>query len=103
MRRPAIVFLLLGVLIGGRDVSARTVVNPYPGYDSAIYADPAHWLCRPDVDDVCDHDLDATVVRAKRADTRLQRGDESPIQVHRPRLVRSGRYACDYPVPRGYL
>jgi len=31
MRQPAIVFLLLGVLTGGRDVSARTVVNPYPG------------------------------------------------------------------------
>ena len=37
--------------------------DPYDGYSSAIYGDPAHWLCRPDTDDVCDHDLDATVVR----------------------------------------
>lgn len=38
--------------------------NPYPGYRSAIYADPARWLCRGDTDDVCDHDLDATSVKA---------------------------------------
>lgn len=38
--------------------------NPYPGYRSAIYADAANWLCRPDTDDVCDHDLDATIVKA---------------------------------------
>ncbi len=49
------------------------MVNPYPGYESAIYADPAHWLCRPDVDDVCDHDLDATVVRANGT-TRIASG-----------------------------
>jgi len=76
MRQPAIVFLLLGVLTGGRDVSARTVVNPYPGYASAIYADPAHWLCRPDLDDVCDHDLDATVVRANGT-TRIEHWHEA--------------------------
>ena len=39
-------------------------VNPYPGYQSAIYSDSANWLCRPDKDDVCDHDLDATIVKA---------------------------------------
>ena len=37
----------------------------YAGYESDVYADPANWLCRPDVDDdFCDEDLDATVVRA---------------------------------------
>ena len=36
----------------------------YGGHESEIYADPAHWLCRPDTDDVCDRDLDATVVAA---------------------------------------
>lgn len=46
--------------------------NPYPGYESEIYADPANWLCRPDTDDVCDHGLDATLVRAS-GDTRVQR------------------------------
>lgn len=46
--------------------------NPYPGYASEIYADPANWLCRPDTDDVCDHDLDATVVSAD-GDTRVER------------------------------
>src|SRR5215831_1231763 len=38
--------------------------NPYPGYVSAIYSDPAKWVCRPDKDDVCDHDMDATAVKA---------------------------------------
>jgi hypothetical protein len=47
-------------------------VNPYPGYVSEIYADPANWLCRPDTDDVCDHDLDATVV-SPNGDTRTER------------------------------
>jgi hypothetical protein len=46
-------------------------VNPYPGYESVVYADPAHWLCRPDKDDVCDHDLDATAVRPN-GKTRVQ-------------------------------
>ena len=36
----------------------------YPGYESQVYADTASWLCRPDADDVCDEDLDATVVNA---------------------------------------
>jgi len=47
--------------------------NPYPGYRSGIYADPARWLCRGDrPGDVCDRDLDATIVRANGT-TRLER------------------------------
>jgi hypothetical protein len=51
---------------------AATLPNPYPGYVSATYSDPAHWLCRPDQDDVCDHGLDATVVKASGR-TKLER------------------------------
>jgi Protein of unknown function (DUF3089) len=37
----------------------------YAGYESAVYADPANWLCRGDVDDdVCDTNMDATVLGA---------------------------------------
>ena len=36
----------------------------YEGYASDVYADPAHWVCRPDTDDICDDGLDATVVEA---------------------------------------
>jgi hypothetical protein len=37
----------------------------YADAASDVYADPATWLCRPDVDDdVCDQDLDVTVVEA---------------------------------------
>ena len=36
----------------------------YAGYQSAIYADPANWVCRPDKEDICDGDLDATVIEA---------------------------------------
>jgi hypothetical protein len=46
--------------------------NPYPGYTSAIYGDDANWLCRPDTNDVCDHDLDATVILPSGR-TRLER------------------------------
>jgi DUF3089 family protein len=38
--------------------------NPYPGYRSQIYADPAHWVCRPDMHDACKDNMDATIVRA---------------------------------------
>ena len=51
------------MMLAGAPTPARAA-DPYPGYESAIYGDPAHWLCRPDTDDVCDHDLDATVVKA---------------------------------------
>jgi Protein of unknown function (DUF3089) len=76
MRPTAILLFLFGLLAGGRDVPAGEVVNPYPGYQSAIYADPANWLCRPDVDDVCDHDLDATVVRPNGT-TRIEHWHEA--------------------------
>ena len=37
----------------------------YVGYESEVYADDAHWLCRPGLaDDVCARDLDATAVLA---------------------------------------
>lgn len=37
--------------------------NPWPDHTSEVYADDAHWLCRPDLtDDVCDEDLTATEV-----------------------------------------
>ncbi|MEL7207252.1 MAG: DUF3089 domain-containing protein [Actinomycetota bacterium] len=42
----------------------ESVSNPYEGYESALYAGPENWLCRPDTEDVCDGDLDATVVAA---------------------------------------
>ena len=38
--------------------------NPYPGYVSSTYSDPAKWLCRGEAGDVCDENLDSTVVRA---------------------------------------
>ena len=51
---------------------ATAPANPYPGYVSEIYSDSSKWLCRPDKDDVCDHDLDATVVKAN-GKTKLER------------------------------
>src|SRR5262249_14178281 len=64
----AFAFMLLAGLAHAGIVRAKTApggaTNPYPGYTSTIYTDPAHWLCRPDKDDVCDHDLDATEVKA---------------------------------------
>jgi hypothetical protein len=59
----------------GRDDEAADAADPagadvelpadYEGYTSEVYADDAHWLCKPDIDDdVCSRDLDATSVAA---------------------------------------
>ena len=88
-RRPTrlVALLLLGALVVGtaacgsddegaapaEDAAATTTsttatadapfVNPYAGHTSEVYADDAHWLCRPDLSgDVCDQDLTATEV-----------------------------------------
>ncbi|MCB0977495.1 MAG: DUF3089 domain-containing protein [Acidimicrobiales bacterium] len=39
-----------------------TTLARYADYKSENYDDSAHWLCRPDQTDVCDQDLDTTVV-----------------------------------------
>jgi hypothetical protein len=37
----------------------------YAGYETVSYDDPSHWVCRPDIDDdICDSDLDATIIDA---------------------------------------
>jgi DUF3089 family protein len=65
MRIPLVVAALVLVsAVGSTPAKSREATNPYPGYSSATYADPAHWLCRPDKDDVCDHDMDATSIKA---------------------------------------
>jgi hypothetical protein len=55
---------------------------------SATYADPAKWLCRPDRDDGCDRDLDATVVRAS-----------GRTKVQRFRAARRPKIDCFYVYP----
>jgi hypothetical protein len=50
---------------------AATALGASP-IERSLYADPDHWLCRPDKDDVCDHDLDATVIQAN-GDTHIER------------------------------
>jgi hypothetical protein len=49
---------------GGGEEEPSGADTPYAGYESEVYTDIANWLCRPDTDDVCDENLDATVVRA---------------------------------------
>jgi hypothetical protein len=66
----------------------RAPENLYPGYQSATYADPAHWLCRGDTDDVCDHDLDATSIRA-----------DGRARVERWRPARKPKIDCFYIYP----
>jgi hypothetical protein len=62
--------------------------NPYPGYHSPTYADAANWLCRPDKDDVCDHDLDATIVKAN-----------GRVSVERWKPARRPKLDCFYVYP----
>jgi Protein of unknown function (DUF3089) len=44
--------------------TAATTLPRYAGYTTQNYADPAHWVCRPDTTDICDSDLDSTTVAA---------------------------------------
>lgn len=43
---------------------AGTPLERYADYQTVSYDDPAHWVCRPDAEDVCDDDLDTTVIEA---------------------------------------
>ena len=40
----------------------QTLENPYQGYISDLYNDPAVWLCWPGVDDACERDQTATAI-----------------------------------------
>jgi hypothetical protein len=46
------------------ETTTTTLALPagYAGYESGLYADPAHWLCRAAADDYCHSEMDATVV-----------------------------------------
>jgi hypothetical protein len=57
LRKSWIAPLLLAVAATSQPVEASS-----DGDD--LYDDPAHWVCRPDLVDVCDSDLDATIVEA---------------------------------------
>jgi hypothetical protein len=72
--RADLVLLATAVTLAGGAAARGTAdaANPYPGYRSELYSKPESWLCRPDKDDVCDHDLDATIVRAS-GQTRVER------------------------------
>ncbi len=41
-----------------------TALERYRDYESQEYDDPAHWVCRPDLEDICDSDLSTTVVNS---------------------------------------
>ena len=45
-----------------KPTTAVTTTTVDPAAD--LYADPSHWLCRPDTKDVCDQGLDSTQVDA---------------------------------------
>ena len=53
---------LIASACGGGDETP--VVQVYPDYSSETYSDLATWLCHPDIDDVCDESLEATVIHA---------------------------------------
>ena len=53
----------------------------YSDYETINYDDPSHWVCRPDADDVCDGNLDATVIEADGTLTveRFERAEEPEV------------------------
>jgi hypothetical protein len=70
MRRPSLTLIVLGAIslsaLLALPAAAGDATNPYPGYHSEVYSDPANWVCRPDTDDACDHDFDATIIEPHR-------------------------------------
>lgn len=48
----------------GPEADTANPIDRYADYQSISYDDPAHWVCRPDAEDVCDDDLDTTVIEA---------------------------------------
>jgi hypothetical protein len=90
MRTPLAAAALALVVTAGTSAPAKSseATNPYPGYSSATYADPAHWLCRPDKDDVCDTDMDATSVKAN-----------GKTKVERFRAAKKPKIDCFYVYP----
>src|SRR5262249_975974 len=93
MRRPVTAALscaaaLLAAGVTPVGAAGNAAANPYPGYRSPLYADPANWLCRPDKDDVCDHDLDATIVKAN-----------GHTSIERWRPARHPKFDCFYVYP----
>jgi hypothetical protein len=68
----------------GDDTTAAETALPagYEGYTSEVYADDAHWLCKPGIaDDVCSRDLDATAVAADGATEVVEHevADDPPV------------------------
>lgn len=62
--------------------SAGAPLERYADYETVSYDDPAHWVCRPDIDDdICDGDLDTTAVAADGTLTvePFERDDDAPI------------------------
>lgn len=60
---------------GGRTLDA------YADYNSVNYDDPTHWVCRPDLDDQCDGNLDTTVIQANGSTSieKFQADPDAPI------------------------
>lgn len=53
----------------------------YADYETKEYGDPAHWVCRPDTTDICDENLDTTVVAADGSQTveRFRADPDAPV------------------------
>jgi hypothetical protein len=60
------VLRLATTIVAGCTVIVSGLAVPAAGGDAddGLYDDPAHWVCHPDIEDVCDSRLDATVVAA---------------------------------------
>lgn len=62
--------------------TAGTPLARYGDYQSKNYAEPSHWVCRPETtDDVCHGDLDASVITADGTVTveKFERATDPPI------------------------
>jgi hypothetical protein len=66
----------------GTETGTTALPAGYDGHTSDVYADDAHWLCKPGIaDDVCARDLDATAVAADGSTEVIehQPDDDAPV------------------------
>ena len=62
-KRIVAALALAAGLGGGFGAQAQAPAASSPAATHVDYADPANWLCRPDRQDACTADLDATILR----------------------------------------
>src|ERR1700694_1486508 len=92
--RVVALLVLLTAVAGGSEASSASQAGPlrvYAGYNSPVYSNKAHWLCRPDLApsrNICARDLATTAVAA-----------DGSLTIHHYLVARKPAFDCFYVYP----